>query len=147
MKPEPATRSRTDDETEDLARSGLPGDTGARVDGDPADVAGRELLDLAGVDAGPDLEPDAPTASTIALARADRPRRSVEHGEEAVAGRVDLAAAEARQLGSDRRVMALEQLPPAAVAELRRELRRADDVREQDGRQDAIRLVRLRAIP
>ena len=66
---------------------------------------------------------------------ADRPGRAVEGGEEAVAHRLHLAAAVQGELAPDRGVVALEQLPPAAVAELGRLLGRADDVGEEDRRQ------------
>ena len=48
------------------------------------------------------------------LARSDRPGRAVEGREEPVAGRVDLAAAVARELAPDDRRDASDALPPAA---------------------------------
>jgi AAA ATPase-like protein len=45
-----------------------------------------------------------------------------------------------RQLSSDELVMALEQLSPGAVAELDRPLAGGDNVREEDRREDAVRL-------
>jgi hypothetical protein len=48
----------------------------------------------------------------------DRPRRPVEGGQEAVAGRVHLAALEALELPADGSVVRGEQVAPTAVAEL-----------------------------
>ena len=56
----------------------------------------------------------------IAHRAADRARRAVEGREESVAGGVDLVAAVAQRLPADERVMPLEQLAPAPVAERRR---------------------------
>ena len=65
--------------------------------------------------------------------------RPVERGEESVAGRVELPALEPRELAADDRVMPLEELAPGRVAESRRQLGRADDVREEDRREYALR--------
>ena len=68
----------------------------------------------------------------------------VERREEPVAGGVDLPSAEARQLRPHDTVVTLDELMPLAVAELDRLLRRADDVREEHGREHA---VDLRLLP
>ena len=70
------------------------GDAGADVDGDAGHLAVQQLA-LARVQAGANLDAELPTASLIAQRAADRARRAVEAGEEAVAGRVHLDAAEA----------------------------------------------------
>ena len=70
----------------------------------------------------------------------DRPCRAVKGGEEAVAGRVHLLAAEAPQLRADGLVMLLKQLAPGAVPQLGRSRGGADDVREENRREDAVRL-------
>jgi hypothetical protein len=46
------------------------------------------------------------------------PPRSVERGQKSVAGGLDLAAAESVQLPTHRGVVAIEEIPPPAVAEL-----------------------------
>lgn len=69
-------------------------------------------------------------------------RRAVEGGEEAVAGPLHLAAAVEAELAADDRVMALEQLAPVAIAELRGAGGRADDVGERHGREHAVVLAR-----
>ena len=94
-----------------------------------------DALALAGVDAGADRDAGAARALGDAERAADRPRRPVEGGEEAVAHRLDLVAAVGGELGADERVVGVEQLAPRAVADLGRALGRADDVGEQDGRQ------------
>ncbi len=70
----------------------------------------------------------------------DRAGRPVEGREEAVAGSVDLPAAKALELRSHETVVTLDELVPLAVAELDRLLRRADDVREEHGREHAVDL-------
>ena len=91
--------------------------------------------------------PSARTASRIDGAHADGARRPVERREEPVAGRVDLAAAEALELAPDERVVPLEQVAPAPVAELRRPLGRADDVGEEHRREHAVGLGHRGATP
>ena len=79
---------------EHLARPGLRGDARADVDGDAGDLVVAELA-LARVQPGADVE--AELAHRVARSRArsgSRARRAVEGREEAVAGRVDLAAAD-----------------------------------------------------
>ncbi len=117
-------------------------DPGADVDCDPADLAVHHLA-LARVQAGAHVE--AQVANTLGdrTGAADRARRPVETREEAVAGDVELGAAEANELAADQRVMTLEELPPRAVAELRCFRRRADDVGEEDGGEDSVGLAFL----
>src|SRR5918912_4581027 len=103
---------------EHLARPRERRDARPRVDGDPAHLPVRELA-LAGVQAGAQLDAEPPHRLLDRVGGADRPRRPVEGGEEAVAGRVDLAPAVAGELRADRRLVRLEQLAPAAVARLR----------------------------
>src|SRR5205823_5348434 len=91
------------------------------------------------------LEPEFPHPGADRLRAADRANRAVELGEESIAGRVDLLAPEARQLLPHERVVALDELAPACVAELREPLRRADDVGEENRGQLRLRLVLLDA--
>src|SRR5205085_6553659 len=102
---------------EHLARPGERRDPRTGVDGDAAHLAVRELA-LAGVESCAQLEPEAPHAVADRAGGADRPRRPVEGGEEAVAGGVDLPSAVARELAADGNLVRLEQLAPAAIAEL-----------------------------
>ena len=114
-------------------------DPGARMHGNPGDLAVRDLA-FPGMQARTDG--DAQLSDTVddGAGATDRACRPVEDGEKAVAGGVDLAAAESRQLAPDDRVMTLQQLAPGAIPELERLSRRIDDVREQDGREHAVRL-------
>src|SRR5205085_2176231 len=65
-------------------------------------------------------------------------RWAVERGEEPIASGVDLVPPVAGEQRPDGAVVLLEELLPTAVAEPRRLLGRADEVREQDGRQNAV---------
>jgi len=114
---------------EHLAVGGLCGDARRDVDRDAADVVSH-LLDLTGVHACPDLQPDAPQILDRRVGETYRPARPVEHGEEPVAGRVQLGAAELREAPPDQRLMALEQVLPVLVTERRCTLGRSDDVGE-----------------
>src|SRR5206468_5668421 len=76
---------------------------------------------------------------------ADRPGRPVEGREEAVAGRVDRAAAEANELAAHELMVALEQLAPSAIAERGGALTGADDVGEEHGSEHAVGLALLPA--
>ena len=63
-------------------------------------------------------------------------RGTVEAAEEAVARRVDLVPPESRELASHILVMTGEQISPCPVAERGCSLRGADEVREQNCRED-----------
>ena len=69
--------------------------------------------------------------------RRHRGRRRVEERQEAVAGRVDLLAAEAEELFAQGAVVGGEKVGPRDVAEPRRRLGGADDVRDEDAREEA----------
>src|SRR5689334_9543734 len=100
------------------------------MDGDPTDaVHGR--LDLASVDADPDLKVE-PLHRVSDLASAlHRAGCAVERDEEPVAGRIDLATAESLYLSSDDPVVIAQRLAPACVAEARCGRCGVDDVRHQ----------------
>ena len=89
-------------------------------------------LDLAGVQADPDLETEIGRRVSDRSRAADRARRPVEGGEEPVAGRLHFATAERLELVADGGVVIVEELLPTAVAERCRPLGRADDVGEHD---------------
>jgi hypothetical protein len=64
---------------------------------------------------------------------ADCAPRPVEGDEEAVTGRVGLASAKAHNVSSNRGIMFVEQVAPAAITESGRFLGRADNVSEKNG--------------
>ena len=103
----------------------------------PADVVAAQLA-LAGVQ--PDADRQAQLAQLLddVAAAADRPRRAVEGGQEAVADGLDLAPAPAAQLVADDPVVVLELGAPAPVAQPGQVLGRADDVGEHDRGQHAV---------
>jgi hypothetical protein len=72
---------------------------------------------------------------------------TVEHGEETVAGRVNLASTETGQFATHEGVMALEKLPPRSITVLSRKAGRPDDVGEQDRGQDPVGFSQRRHIP
>jgi hypothetical protein len=119
---------------QDLTRPGGGRDAGADVDGEPGDLVVPEL-DLPGVQAGPDREPERGHAAGDRARAPDRPGRAVEGGEEAIARGVDLAPPEAPELAADEVVVSVEEVSPAAIPEGGGLLRGADDVGEEDGRQ------------
>ena len=123
---------------EHLACAGGGGDPGADRDGQAGDFPVVKLA-LAGVDACADLEAEFAHGFGDRLGASDRAGGAVEGREEAVAGGVALLAAEADQLSADKSVVTLEQIAPSTISELCRALGRADDVGEENGRQNAAR--------
>src|SRR5262249_35983850 len=121
---------------EDVAGAGERRDARRRVHGDAADLSAGEL-DLAGVEADPDADAELGDRGVHFRCRAHRPRRAVEEREEAVAGGVDLAAAEAPDHAADPVVVLLHQMGPGAIAEALDSRGRADDVAEHHGREYA----------
>jgi hypothetical protein len=83
------------------------------------------------VDAGPDLDPQVADAPDDRLRAAHGTCRPVERDHEPVARRVDLSAADAL-------VVRGQELAPEPAAQLGRALGGADDVGEQDGRQNPV---------
>src|SRR5207244_4105855 len=69
---------------------------------------------------------------------AHRCPRSLEAGEETIARGVELATVEAREQLAHARVVLFEQLAPASVAQLARALGGADDVGEENRRQETV---------
>src|SRR5262249_16992040 len=68
-------------------------------------------------------------------------RRAVASPQKSVAERPDFDAPIARELAPHRGVMSTEQIAPALVAHLLGARGRADDVREQDGREHPVALT------
>ncbi|HEX3192424.1 MAG TPA: hypothetical protein VHS30_21845, partial [Streptosporangiaceae bacterium] len=87
---------------------------GTDVDSDAPDSL-ADHLDFAGVNAGLDLDSERLHAPDCGGRTPDGAAGTVEHGEETVAGRVNLAAAETGQLATHEGVMALEKLPPRSI--------------------------------
>ena len=137
---------RTDDEVldrgrhQDVARSCEGRDPCTDVDGDPPDI-GIGQLDLARVQAGAHLQADGADGLADSRGASDRSGRSIEDGQEPVAGRLDLAAAVSVQLGPYGEVMRRKERSPTLVAELGSTAGGVDDVREEHGREDAIRVL------
>src|SRR5689334_7153280 len=94
-----------------LSRFGEGRDPRADVDCDSAGLAVHEFA-LAGMQTRAYLQVEVADALADSEGAADRPRRAVEGGEEAVAGGVHLLAAETPQLRADDLVMLLQKLPP-----------------------------------
>src|SRR5437867_351470 len=109
---------------EHFPRRRLSGDTRAGVNRDAADAV-VDQLDLAGVNARADVDPQVSQAIDDLERAADRARRTVERCEESVTGTLDLPSLEPIEAPPDRRVVLLEQLAPALVAELGGTTRRA----------------------
>jgi IS30 family transposase len=106
----------------DRARLREGGNPRRDVDGDAADIVAAEL-DLARVHAAAHIDSELPRGVADCACAFDRPGGTVEGGEEAVAGGFDLAAAETRELAPYRRVVSIEEVAPAAIAELARTFR------------------------
>ena len=89
--------------------------SGPDMYGDPAYVFAKEFA-FAGVQAGPDLQPKLPNGFSSPNGASNRPGRAVEGGQEAVAGRGDLATPIACQLVPHHRPMAVQQISPSTVS-------------------------------
>src|SRR2546425_7154610 len=135
-RPEPATRSLTVLETSTSPGWEWEATRAPVCTAMPATLP--SMLALACVQAGTHLETQLRHRLNDRAGASNPPRGTVEGGEEAVPGRVHLAAAEAYKLAAHELVVALEELAPGAVSQLGRPLARADDVGEEDGREDAV---------
>src|ERR671919_1326170 len=99
---------------EDFAGRGRGHDARADMDRDAAHVAVAEF-DLAGVQAGADVDPGAGKLLAQERGRPDAPSRPVEGGEDAVARRLDQSAVEAPDHATCALVVDIEQVEPALV--------------------------------
>ena len=122
---------------EDLPGLGLGHDPGADVDGDPPELVAHDL-DLAHVDPGPDVDPGGTEPVDHFDGAFDGLGRLIERGEEPIAGGVDLPPTVPLQRAADDPVVGGQQLPPRPVAQFLGPLRRAHDVREEDGGQEPL---------
>src|SRR5439155_8085208 len=98
--------------------------TGTDVNGDAAYVVVHQLA-LACVQPGPHLDPERADAIADGAGAADRPRRAVEGGEEAVAQRLHLAPPEAGEFAAHGSMVAVQHRPPSHVSEFGGPLGRA----------------------
>src|SRR3990170_3129339 len=117
------------------------GGTDPGTDGDchPSHLA-VDPLAFTRVQPGPNFDSQRPNLLDDRLGTANCARRTIERGEEPIAGRVDLGSAIALEERPHRRVVAFDEFPPRAVAELGGFLRRADDVGEEDRGEDSLEL-------
>src|SRR5829696_1600290 len=120
-----------------LARTGEGGNPGADVHGDARQVVPAQLA-LTTVNAGPDLEPEVTGADRDRPGAVDRTSRSVEGGQEPVAGCVHLVTAVAAELAPDCCVVPVEEVVPAPVAFGGGAGGRIDDVREEHRLEHAV---------
>ena len=115
----------------------MSGDSRAGMDCDPSRLTVGDFA-LAGVQSCAYLETEIAQRADYGIGTANGACRAVEGCEEAVAGGVDLSAAEAKQFAPDQLVVALEQFPPTAVAQFGCPRRRSDDVGEEDGGENPV---------
>src|SRR5207249_1403665 len=109
----------------------------ADVDGNAAEIVTDELA-FAGMKAGAHLHPKAAHRITGRAGAANRACGAVEGGQEPVAECLYLAAPVPLELTAHERVVAPEQVPPAAVTERGGLAGGVDDVGEHHGCEDAI---------
>ena len=130
------------DARDDLAGAAECRDPGRLVDALAVEVA-ADLRGIGGMEADPDLGREALCRAVLRESPLDRDRRlhrkvrRVEADEEPVAGRGDLLAAVGREHLPEGRVVPAEDRLPGLVAKGLDEVRRADDVGEHEGLQDA----------
>ena len=116
--PDPATKSATVLDTQTSPGCACDLDPRRDVDGDPGDVVAASF-NLTGVQA------DAYVHAELARAVADgeptlnRPRRTVEGGEDAVTGCLDVPTAEAMNLALGHAVVVVEQFAPTMISRAR----------------------------
>jgi hypothetical protein len=128
--------------SEHLGRSGGGCQPGAYMHGHADELVVQDLP-RARVNADAYLDSQRLSGVNDRLGDAQRPRWAVEGGQEAVAGAVDLAAAEPGQFVADQPVVLGHQVPPSAVTEAGGVLGRGDDVGEQHRGKDPVRRDRF----
>ena len=95
------------------------------MDSDAPDPVAHHL-DFAGVNAGPDIDSERLHAPDRGGRTPDGAAGTVEHGEETVADRVNLASTETAQLATHEGMVALEELPPRSITVLSRKAGRPE---------------------
>src|SRR4029077_2706225 len=109
----------------------------ADVDGHPTNVVAAELA-LARVQPGPHVKAQGPDPVPDRAGALDCAGGAVEGGEEAVAQRLDLTAAEPIELAARELVVAFDQLSPTPVPCLGGALGRVNDVGEHHRRKHSV---------
>jgi len=99
-------------------------------------------LDLAGMEAVADLDVEWTDRLGNGASATHCPRRAVECGEKPVPKRFDFTSPVTRDFPPDRGVMSGEQVVPALVTQLFGSRGRAHDVREENGRKNAVAFCR-----
>jgi hypothetical protein len=122
---------------QNLGWAGERRDTRAYVNGDSTDVV-ADYFALTCMEPGTDLYSERLDFLGNGTGAANAACRTVKGGQKTVARRLHLVAAKTREITPDRGMMFIEEISPALVAERRSLLGRADDVREQNGCEDAI---------
>ena len=140
--PEPATRSRTVEDTSTSPACATAATREPVCTAIPASLSPMRSTSPV-LQTAPHGDPEGGECIPHGNGAPDAARRAVERRKEAIAGGVDLAAAVAGEDVADGRVVALQQRAPLAVAELLCSFRRADDIGEEHGRQDLLGLRRL----
>lgn len=105
---------------------------------EPADVVAGEQLAFACVQTGANLQAQVMYAVADRDRATDRAAGTIEHRERSVAERLHDPPSMALDLLADQAIVAFQQRPPSAVAELCGTLGRADDVGEQHRREHAV---------
>ena len=101
---------------QDLAGSGEGADSRRDVDGQAGEIIAADLA-LARVQTCSQFDPERPDGSRDCLGAADRSRGTIEAGDEAVAGRVDLRSPKPSELVTHGLVMRVEERAPTPVAQ------------------------------
>src|SRR5262249_29614319 len=107
--------------------------------GKPSDLV-VEHLAFPRVEANPHLQANFAHAVPDRTRAADRPRRAIEGGKEAVTGRIHFPAAELTQATTDELVMGFQEFAPGTITESGSSARCVDDVREENGGEDSLGL-------
>jgi hypothetical protein len=108
----------------------------SNVDSNTADVVASQLH-LACVQSGADSQPQRKQSIAKSEGTVNGPTRTVESGEDAIAGQLYEAPSVLLDDGSHHCIVALQQGTPPPIAQRRGLLGRADDVGEQDRSQRA----------
>jgi hypothetical protein len=122
---------------QNLACTGKRRNAGPYVDRDTADVVADHLT-LASMKPRADFNAERPDLLCNGAGATNTARWTIKGGEKSVAGRFDLTAAKACEIATDRGVMMIQEITSALVAECGSLLGGADDIGEEDRRQDTI---------
>src|SRR5262249_25481313 len=129
---------------EHLPRTGECGDPRGHVDGHAGEIVAAHLA-FPGMYPPANCEAEPAALGHYRLSTADAAPRGVEPREHAVASRLHDAATGVLHRRPRTPVVVVQHVVPAPVSELRGAGRRVDDVREEDGRQHAVGVLRRSA--